>query len=156
MVDTFKLLKKLVETPGPSGFEDRIAAVVQEIWEPLVDEFQRDRVGSLIAVKHGSGPEPRPRLLLAAHMDEIGLMVTEIESYPDDDSGNGFLRVDRLGLISVICMTRWWLCMVRRARGLSWLAFWGLCRPPICLRIGAIKLTAMMIWSLMLGCPFPA
>lgn len=101
MVDTFKLLKKLVETPGPSGLEDRIAAVVQETWEPLVDEIRRDRVGSLIAIKHGSGPEPRPRLLLAAHMDEIGLMVTEIESYPDDDSGNGFLRVDRVGGVDI-------------------------------------------------------
>jgi endoglucanase len=101
MVDTFKLLKKLVETPGPSGFEKRIAAVVKESWEPLVDEIEIDRIGSLIGVKHGSGPEPRPRLLLAAHMDEIGLMVTQIVSYPDNDEGNGFLRVSRVGGIDI-------------------------------------------------------
>lgn len=101
MVDTFKLLKKLVETPGPSGFENRIAAQVKETWEPLVDEITVDRIGSLIAVKHGHGPEPRPRLLLAAHMDEIGLMVTQIVSYPDNDEGHGFLKVSRVGGIDI-------------------------------------------------------
>ncbi len=101
MVDTFKLLKKFVETPGPSGYEEQIAAVVKETWEPLVDEIKIDRIGSLIGIKHGTGPEPRPRLLLAAHMDEIGLMVAGIESYPDDDTGNGFLRVDRVGGIDI-------------------------------------------------------
>jgi endoglucanase len=101
MVDTFKLLKKLVETPGPSGFENRIAAVVKETWEPLVDEITVDRVGSLIGVKRGSGPEPRPRLLLAAHMDEIGLIVTQIVNYPDNDEGNGFLKVGRVGGIDI-------------------------------------------------------
>lgn len=101
MVDTFKLLKKLVETPGPSGYENRIAAVVNEAWEPLVDEIEIDRIGSLIAVKRGSGPEPRPRLLLAAHMDEIGLIVTQIVSYPDNDDGNGFLKVGRVGGVDI-------------------------------------------------------
>jgi endoglucanase len=101
MVDTFKLLKKLVETPGPSGYENQIAALVKDTWEPFVDEIKIDRIGSLIGVKHGTGPEPRPRLLLAAHMDEIGLMVTAIESYPDEGDGNGFLRVDRVGGVDI-------------------------------------------------------
>ena len=54
MVDTFKVLKKLVETPGPSGYENRIAALVKETWDPLVDELTIDRIGSLI------GPPPPP------------------------------------------------------------------------------------------------
>ncbi|MFZ0545374.1 MAG: hypothetical protein WAM60_08045 [Candidatus Promineifilaceae bacterium] len=101
MLDSFKLLKKLVETPGPSGYENRIAAVVKETWEPLVDEIEVDRIGSLIAVKRGTGPEPRPRLLLAAHMDEIGLIVTQIERYPDSDAGSGFLRVSSIGGVDI-------------------------------------------------------
>jgi putative aminopeptidase FrvX len=100
MVDTFKLVKKLVETPGPSGYENRIAVIVKETWEPLVDEISIDRIGSLVAIKHGNGPEPRPRLLLAAHMDEIGLMVSQIVSYPDDD-GYGYLKVSRVGGIDI-------------------------------------------------------
>jgi endoglucanase len=101
MVDTLKLLTKLVETPGPSGYENRIADFVKETWEPLVDEISVDRVGNLVGIKHGSGPEPRPRLLLAAHMDEIGLMVTQVVGYPDDDEGNGFLKVGRVGGIDI-------------------------------------------------------
>ncbi len=92
-MDTFKLLKTLTETGAPSGYEEQIVPVVRELWEPLVDTMTVDRVGSLIAVKNGRGPEPRPRLLLAAHMDEIGLMVTHIV----DHGGNGFLRVTNVG-----------------------------------------------------------
>jgi endoglucanase len=56
----------------------------------LVDEMHVGKLGSLIALKKGSAtPEPRPRLMLAAHMDEIGLRVTGIEK--------GFLRVTRVG-----------------------------------------------------------
>lgn len=100
-MDTFDLLRTLTETPGPSGFEADIAAIVQEIWEPLVDEIQVDRVGSLIGIKHGRGEMPdgqkRPRILLAAHMDELGLMVTNIIEY----KGYGYLRMLNLGGIDI-------------------------------------------------------
>ena len=92
-METFKLLKTLTETDAPSGYEAQIAPVVQELWEPYVDKITTDRVGSLIAIKHGRSPEPRPRLLLAAHMDEIGLMVARIVEH----EGQGFLRVTNLG-----------------------------------------------------------
>ena len=96
-MDIFKLLKTLTETAGPSGYEQGIAAVITELWQPYVDEISADRVGSLTAVKYGSGPEPRPRLLLAAHMDEIALMVKQIvEHY-----GNGFLRLTHVGGIDI-------------------------------------------------------
>ena len=100
-MDSFDLLQTLCETPGPSGFETDIAAVIQEIWDPLTDEITIDRTGSLSAMRKGAGPlikqldgsERRPMILLAAHMDELGLMVTNLLEH----NGNGFLRVINLG-----------------------------------------------------------
>ena len=97
-METFDLLQTLSETPGPSGFEADIAAVIQAIWQPLVDEITIDRLGNVIARKKGtgsltSGQERRPSILLAAHMDEIGLMISKVIEF----KGKGFLRVARLG-----------------------------------------------------------
>jgi putative aminopeptidase FrvX len=92
-MNTYKLLKRLTETAGPSGLEQPIAAVIEEIWQPYVDSIVSDRVGNLIAVKHGQGKETRPRLLLAAHMDEIALMVSQVEEH----DGYGFLRITKVG-----------------------------------------------------------
>ena len=92
-MDTFKILQTLSETPGPSGFEQPVADAIREIWEPYVDEFDSDLVGSLVGVKKGEGEAPRGNLLLAAHMDEIGLIVSQI----DEHNGQGFIRVERLG-----------------------------------------------------------
>ena len=66
-MDTFDLLKRLTETPGPSGNEAAMAAVVEELWRPLVDETTTDRLGSTIGLKRGAGLAPRPSILLAAH-----------------------------------------------------------------------------------------
>jgi endoglucanase len=90
-------MKKLSETPAPSGYEQRIVETIREYWHPLVDEINVDRVGNLVAIKKGSGKQPRHRLLLAAHMDEIGLIVKAIERFPDEAGGNGFLRVTNVG-----------------------------------------------------------
>ena len=93
-MDTFELLQRLTETLGPSGNEQAIAAAVEELWRPLVDETHVDRVGSLIGLKRGAGDqEPRPRVLLAAHADELGLMVKRIVEH----QGHGFLRLTSLG-----------------------------------------------------------
>ncbi len=96
-MDSIELLKQLTETPGPSGFEGRIAATVRELWEPFVDTVSVDRLGSVIATKYGRGVEPRPRLLLAAHLDEIGLMVKQIINH----NGYGFLRLTNLGGVDI-------------------------------------------------------
>jgi tetrahedral aminopeptidase len=101
-MDTFELLKTINETPGPSGFEHDIATVIREIWEPLVNETTLDRVGSLIGIKQGRVPHPksdqsRRRILLAAHMDELGLMVSKVLEH----NGWGFLRVTNLGGVDV-------------------------------------------------------
>ncbi|MCP4535516.1 MAG: M42 family metallopeptidase [Chloroflexi bacterium] len=83
------LLKQLSEANGISGYEEPVRELVRQTWQPFVDEMHEGKLGSLIALKRGSGPEPRPKLMLAAHMDENGLMVTGIEK--------GFLRITRVG-----------------------------------------------------------
>lgn len=96
-MDIFKLLQTLTETPAPSGYEQQMADVLTELWQPLTETLTRDRVGNLIAVKRGHGSAPRPRLLLAAHMDEIALMVKNIAAQGE----NGFLRVTGVGGIDL-------------------------------------------------------
>lgn len=92
-MDIYKLLKTLTETPGPSGYEEQIASVVAELWQPYTDNITRDQLGNLIATKEGQPPNGRRRILLACHMDEIGLMVRDIEAH----NGNGFLRLVPVG-----------------------------------------------------------
>jgi putative aminopeptidase FrvX len=84
----FDLLKKLCETPGVPGREDQVRALVIEELTPLTDEVTTDVMGSVIAVKKGSGGGPR--VMLAAHMDEIGFMVKFIDD-------KGFVRLQPLG-----------------------------------------------------------
>jgi len=83
------LLKKLSEASGPSGYEGAARKIVRSLWEPLADDVRTDALGNLIALQKGSGPEPRPVIMAAAHLDEIALIVTEIEK--------GFLRFYSLG-----------------------------------------------------------
>ncbi len=75
-------LPELLRTPGVSGHEAPVRAWLQEHWQPLAHEVWTTPLGSLVARRYGTGPEPRPRLLLAAHMDTIGLMVAHV-----DDAG---------------------------------------------------------------------
>ena len=89
MESTFELLKALTEAPGPSGRENVVCDSIAARWTPLADEIRVDAMGSLIALQRGDGPEPRPALMVAAHMDEIGLIVTGIEG--------DFLRAHALG-----------------------------------------------------------
>lgn len=103
-MDIFKSLKRLSETAGPSGMEASIANVVADLWRPYVDEVQGDRIGNLIALKRGQsekGNNGRPRLLIAAHMDEIALIVKQITQYPKGEGGYGFLRVSPVGGVDV-------------------------------------------------------
>lgn len=70
-----KLLQKLVEAWGPSGREEVVRAVVQAELTRTKLEVRTDTLGNLIATKPGQGG----RMLIAAHMDEIGLMVTHVD-----------------------------------------------------------------------------
>jgi endoglucanase len=89
MVKTSSFLKQMISLPGLSGGEDPVRTVIAEAWKPLVDEISISRTGSLHGLKRGFGPEPRPRILLAAHMDAIGLMVTQVV--------DGLLRFTEIG-----------------------------------------------------------
>lgn len=84
-MEVIRLLKQLSEADGLAGYEESVRGFVSQTWQPLVDEIRVGGMGSLIAFKRGAGPEPRPKIMLAGHMDEVGLMVTGIEK--------GFLRV---------------------------------------------------------------
>lgn len=89
MPELLPFLKSLLSVSGLSGYEGPARDLIRAAWEPLVDELTVSRLGSLHGLRRGSGPEPRPALLLAAHMDAIGLMVTGVS--------DGFLRVTEIG-----------------------------------------------------------
>ncbi|MDY7039854.1 MAG: M42 family metallopeptidase [Chloroflexota bacterium] len=79
-MDIVSLLKTLSETPGVSGYEDRVREVVTEVFGGYADEVRTDALGNVIAIKRGVGEtEPRRSIMLAGHTDEIGLIVTHIE-----------------------------------------------------------------------------
>lgn len=82
------LIKKLVEAYGPSGFEDGMRDLIRPEIEPYVDEISVDALGNLIALKKGSGDGLK--VMVAAHMDEIGVMVTHV-------TDKGFLRFTNIG-----------------------------------------------------------
>jgi endoglucanase len=69
------LLEKLISAFGVSGNEEKVRNLIQEEIKKYVDEVYVDKVGNLIARKKGK----RPKIMLSAHMDEIGLMVKNIE-----------------------------------------------------------------------------
>jgi putative aminopeptidase FrvX len=83
------LIKKLVETTGPSGYEAQIRAAVREEVEPYADELRVDAMGNLIVRKGQRGPNGL-KIMLAAHIDEIGIIVTHVDA-------DGFVRFATLG-----------------------------------------------------------
>ena len=84
MSDITPFLKEMLSTSGVSGYEAPIARIIEGKWRPLVDEISRSRIGSLAALKRGAGDVSilaagkRPSIMIATHMDAIGLMVTSI------------------------------------------------------------------------------
>ncbi len=84
-----EFLEKISQRDGVSGYEKNVGAIIAEAFSPYVDETRTDSLGNLIFFKKGQG-EDAPRLLVCAHMDEIGLIVTKVEKH-------GFLRFTALG-----------------------------------------------------------
>ncbi|HWQ66586.1 MAG TPA: M42 family metallopeptidase [Methanospirillum sp.] len=82
----YELIKKLSDANGISGFEDNIKDIVRKELEGHVDEFREDSLGNLIAVKKGSDFS----VMIASHMDEIGLMVQYIDE-------KGFIKFVGIG-----------------------------------------------------------
>ena len=93
MTDILPFLKSLVSVSGLSGFETPAARIIEEKWRLLVDEVSISRVGSLHGLKKGSGTTPRPSVMIAAHMDAIGMSVSKIT--------DGFLHITNIGGIDV-------------------------------------------------------
>jgi endoglucanase len=85
-----QLLQKLTESFSPSGYEDAIRALILAEIEPLADEIRVDALGNLIARK-GTKAENGKRVMVAAHMDEIGLIATHIDE-------KGFVRFTTIGI----------------------------------------------------------
>jgi len=84
----FILLKKLSEAVGVSGHEFEVKKVIAEEISDIVDELKVDSLGNIIAFKRGK--ENGPKVMVSAHMDEIGLMITHIDK-------RGFLRFIGVG-----------------------------------------------------------
>ena len=84
-----ELIKKLSDMRGISGYEYRITDKIKGMFEPYCDEVKTDPLGSVIAVKK-CGRENAPKLMIEAHCDEIGLMVTTI-------TDEGYLTITNVG-----------------------------------------------------------
>src|SRR3989441_7053013 len=74
--DTLDFLKRLLDTPGPSGFETAPARVWREEVKTFADQVTADVHGNSVAALN---PKGTPRLMLAGHIDEIGLQITHVD-----------------------------------------------------------------------------
>lgn len=85
-----KLLEKLSNAFAVTGNENEVRQIVVDEVKPLADEFHIDAMGNVLVSKHGKGTGKRLRVMLAAHMDEVGFMITS-------DEGKGIYRFDVVG-----------------------------------------------------------
>ena len=89
------LIRTLTEAYGPSGHEEQIRSVIRAKIEPLADEIHVDALGNLIALK--SGTRKGKKVMLAAHMDEIGLMISYVDR-------KGFMRAQPIGGVDLMTL----------------------------------------------------
>ncbi len=89
MIEPLPFLKELISVPGLSGHEGPVRTIIERAWAPLTDELHHSRLGSLHGLHAGSSSQPRPSILLATHMDAIGLMVSKVVE--------GFLHLTAIG-----------------------------------------------------------
>jgi tetrahedral aminopeptidase len=92
--ESLDFLRTLIETPSPSGFEQPVQRVFRTYIAPFADEVRTDVHGNVIAVKN---PEGYPRVMLAGHCDQIGMMVQHI-------SEDGYLHFAAIGGIDAAVM----------------------------------------------------
>jgi endoglucanase len=86
----YRLLEKLCNACAVSGDEGEVRKIVLDQGENYADSVQVDALGSVLITRKGSGRRKRLQVMLAAHMDEIGFMITA-------DDGNGLFRFDTVG-----------------------------------------------------------
>lgn len=92
MTDILPFLKSIISVSGLSGHEAPVADLIEQKWAALVDQISRSNLGSVHGLKKGTAPgsrSPRPSVMIATHMDAIGLMVSRIV--------DGFLYVTDIG-----------------------------------------------------------
>lgn len=100
------LLEKFCLAQGPSGYEGGIREVIEAAVKPYVDEVRTDTLGNLIAIRRGEGP----RVMLAAHMDQIGFLVTFIDK-------EGFVHFTAVGGHSPLTLVNRPVCFLNGVRG---------------------------------------
>ncbi len=87
-----ELLKELTQAWGVAGREKAVRAIIRREVEGIADECYTDALGNLIAVKYGKAHANKKKIMLAAHMDELGLQVKKI-------TGDGRLKVAKVGWV---------------------------------------------------------
>lgn len=90
MILDVNLLKRICEEAGAPGYEQRIRNLILDEIKAHVDELETDNLGSVYAIKRGKNNPEKKKVMVAAHMDEIGFIVTHIDD-------QGFLRFHTLG-----------------------------------------------------------
>ncbi|HAI21192.1 MAG TPA: aminopeptidase [Clostridiales bacterium UBA8153] len=90
-----ELIRELTQAFGPSGSEAPVRETIDTLIRPLVKEVRTDALGNLIAFRPGTGSGKR--VMLAAHMDEIGVIVTAIDD-------KGFLRFSNIGGVNALAL----------------------------------------------------
>ncbi len=91
-----ELLRRVCDAPGVPGYEDEAQVVVTEVLRKSCNEVRRDRLGNVIGLRRATRPPANgapPKVVLAAHVDEIGMMVKHVDS-------NGFIRFEPMGGLS--------------------------------------------------------
>lgn len=91
MTRLLELAERLMLTPGISGYEGEVAAIMSSELQPFTDSVRRDKIGNVIGVIEGKD-DLAPRTMLIAHMDQIGLVVTNV-------CENGLIRVTKNGSV---------------------------------------------------------
>ncbi|TVQ26622.1 MAG: M42 family peptidase [Spirochaetaceae bacterium] len=77
--ESIALLRDLCELPGPPSCEDRVIDYMRSALQPCADEVIQDRLGGTFGVRRSSAPDA-PKVMLAGHMDEVGFIVSRIDS----------------------------------------------------------------------------
>jgi len=103
---TATLMKELTEAYGPTGSEEPVGIIVTKYLRPLVSEIKTDGLGSIIGTKKGN--TDRPRIMLAAHMDEVGFIVKTITS-------EGYVFMNPVGgWRNQVLLAQRWVIMTRK------------------------------------------
>ena len=89
-MDTKDFIARLVAVPGVSGYEEEIARLISEAFKPYCQEVRTDNFFNVYGRKTDGHSENMPKVMIAAHMDEIGLMVTDIDE-------KGFIKFTNIG-----------------------------------------------------------